>query len=134
MSTIPQTGEQLPDYDDERPEGVDINAVLAWLEERYPGNWGTPDHFDAVNQAIVRAGHRRAISLVLAAFQAIGDATLVKNGTYRMMRQDGNRVERLAARLANTDKAGLLIEHGGDPVSATLAILDAFDITRKTDR
>lgn len=116
MTTLP-TGETLPEYDGGPADGVDIDAMHRWLIEHH--EWGTASFGREV----------KAIRAVLAALQAVGDATLVKNGTYRMLRGDARDVERLAARLTNAGHAGLLIECGGNPVTAAIALLDAIDFT-----
>lgn len=119
MTTTPQlpAGETLPQYDDQHPEGVDIEALHGWLATRLSDYW-----------RIENIRERTIIREVLTALQATGDATLVKNETYRMMRRDGADVERLAARLSRENPA-LLVECGGNPVTAVLAVLDALDIT-----
>jgi hypothetical protein len=113
MTTLP-TGETLPEYDDGPADGVDVVKMREWLV-KYRSWGGSP----GMNDPLIRD--------VLAALQAVGDATLVKNPTYRAMRQDGMRIEHLTARLANTGRSGLLVEHGGDPVSVVLAMLAEFD-------
>ena len=115
MSIIPQTGEKLPDYDDGPADGVDIDAIHRWLIEHR--EWGT----GAFGREIT------AIRSVLAALQAAGDATLIKNGTYRMMRQDGARIERLAAWLSNHGHGESVIEHAGNPVEAAINALKDAD-------
>jgi hypothetical protein len=114
VTTLP-TGETLPDYDDQHPEGVDIDAMHRWLKERDPDYW-TPVNIR--EQAVIRG--------VLAALQAVGDATLVKNQTYRAMRKEGADIERLTARLANRGHAELIIEHG-TPVDAAIAVIADFE-------
>lgn len=111
--TLP-TGETLPQYDDQHPEGVDIAALWSWLIEHRPNGW---------RNTIGRDGS--AIRDVLAALQAVGDATLVKNGTYRAMRRDGADIERLAAWLANHGLSAALVEHGGNPVNTAITALTA---------
>ena len=109
-------GETLPEYDDEHPEGVDINALWSWLIEHRPNGW---------RNTIGRDG--AAIRDVLAAVQAVGDATLVKNGTYRAMRRDAADIERLAARLSRAGHAALVVESGGNPVTAAITFLSAVE-------
>lgn len=111
MTMLP-TGEKLPDYDDGPADGVDINALWAWLLQNRPNGW---------RNTIGRDGS--AIRDVIAALQAAGDATLVKNATYRAMRRDGTDVERLAAYLANHGHADLLVDRDGNPVTAVIALL-----------
>ncbi len=110
MSIIPQTGEQLPDYDDGPADGVDPMRLCEWLATNRPERgWSVyPVDLDTVRD-------------VLAALQAVGDATLVKNETYRLMRRDGADVERVAAWLSNNGYAGHIVEHGGNPIDAALA-------------
>lgn len=107
-------GETLPEYDDEHPEGVDLYALRMWLIEHGGSHW---QHADQGVQLRIRD--------VLAALQAVGDATLVKNDTYRAMRRDGVEIERLAAWLANHGFTAALVEHGGNPVSVTITALTA---------
>lgn len=111
MTTLP-TGEKLPEYDDGPADGVDIDALHRWLAGRFPDYW-TPVNIR--EQAIIRE--------VLAALQAVGDATLVKNETYRVMRRDGADVEHLAAYLTREGYAGPLVEHGGNPVKTIIAVI-----------
>lgn len=117
MSTIPQTGEKLPDYDDGPADGVDIDAMHRWLTANRRGWYAAPNMGDPPAP--------KAIRDVLAALQAVGDATLVKNGTYRAMRRDGTDIERLTAWLSNNDMNATLIEHDGNPVSAAIDVLGA---------
>jgi hypothetical protein len=114
VTTLP-SGETLPDYDDQHPEGVDIDALWGWLIKERPNGW---------RNTIGRDGS--VIRDVLAALQAVGDATLVKNQTYRAMRKEGADIERLTARLANRGHAELIIEHG-TPVDAAIAVIADFE-------
>lgn len=108
--TLP-TGETLPQYDGgPTDEPVDIDALWRWLIEHRPNGWDGS-----------------AIRDVLAALQAVGDATLVKNQTYRMMRQDGARIERLTAWLASNGYAEVIVQHDGDPVAAAVEALTGID-------
>lgn len=109
-------GETLPEYDDQHPEGVDVAVLHRWLVANR--HWG----------GVVGRGYP-AVSDVLVALQAVGDATLVKNGTYRMLRRDAADVERLAAQLSRAGHSALLVEHGGNPVTAAVALLNALDVT-----
>lgn len=118
MTTLP-TGEKLPDYDGPA-DGVDIDQVFAWLKTRRDWNDG--------QTALTGYQAHQTIRDVLAALQVVGDATLVKNATYRAMRKEGADIEHLSARLANTGHSDLIIENGG-PVGAVIAILDNLDIT-----
>lgn len=120
MTTLP-TGETLPDYDDGPADGVDIDALWSWLVARRADRWG-PDA-----PVVIKISEEKSqIRDVLTALQAVGDATLIKNATYRAMRKDGADIEHLAARLANTGRSHLIIECGG-PVGAALAILTELD-------
>lgn len=112
MTTLP-TGETLPEYDDQHPEGVDIEALRTWLYARR--GWG---HLEGADLPGTGLG---LIRDVLAALQAVGDATLVKNGTYRLMRRDGADIERLAALLSRVAPL-TLVKCGGNPVDAVAAI------------
>lgn len=114
MTTLP-TGETLPDYDDGPADGVDTRKLLDWLHEQR--GWGYGPH------TCMPETHIRD---VLAALQAVSDATLVKNQTYRAMRKEGADIERLAARLANRGHAARIVEHGG-PVDAAIAVIADFE-------
>jgi hypothetical protein len=114
VTTLP-TGEKLPDYDDGPADGVDTHALHRWLTARSPLRWDS-------NPAALNLEHD-LIRDVLAALQAVGDATLVKNGTYRMMRRDGADIEALAAYLTREGYAGPLVEHGGNPVKTIIAVI-----------
>lgn len=116
MPDLP-AGETLPDYDDQHPEGVDIDALHRWLMERSPNRWG-PDAPVIINMSDERAQVRD----VLAALQAVGDATLVKNGTYRALRRDAVDIERLAAGLTRLGYVAEIVEHHGSPVDTALTI------------
>jgi len=113
MTTL-TTGETLPEYDDPADSAVDVAKLHAWLaSERgwYANPWmGDP-------------AAPKAIADVLAALQAVGNATLVKNATYRAMRRDSADIERLNAWLANNGKAELLVQHDGDAVAAAVTAL-----------
>lgn len=114
--TILPTGEKLPDYDDGPADGVDTDAMHRWLTGRLPDYW---------TSANIR--EKQLIRDVLAALQAVADATLVKNDTYRTMRRDGVDIERLAAHLSNTGHADLVVDRGGNPVTAVIALLTPLD-------
>lgn len=107
MTTLP-TGEQLPEYDDPGEQPIDVAKLQAWMRDRQ--GWGAPDAF---------------IRDVLTALQAVGDATLVRNATYRAMRRDGAEVERLSAWLVNHGMAHALMQADGNPVDAAITGLDA---------
>lgn len=102
-------GEKLPEYDDGPADGADLERMLQWLTEHR--GWIVP----GIDRAVIRE--------VLAALQAVGGATLVKNETYRAMRRDGTDVERLAAYLTREGYAGPLIEHDGNPVTTIIAVI-----------
>lgn len=112
MTMLP-TGEKLPDYDDGAADGADIIRIRDWVS-RYGR---------CRDNLIVSGDPEGVIRDVLAALQAAGDATLVKNETYRAMRRDGADVERLAAHLANHGHADLLVDRDGNPVTAVIALL-----------
>lgn len=114
MTTLP-TGEKLPDYDDGPADGVDLHALHRWLLARSPLRWDS-------NPAALNLEHN-LIRDVLAALQAVGDATLVKNETYRAMRRDGTDIEHLSAYLTREGYAGPLIEHNGNPVTTIIAVI-----------
>lgn len=108
MPDLP-AGEKLPEYDDQHPEGIDIDALHRWLvgNRQWAGAVGRSPH---------------AVRDVLAALQAVGDATLVKNATYRAMRRDGADIERLAAGLTKLGYVAEIVEHHGSPVDTALTI------------
>lgn len=113
MTTLP-TGEKLPEYDDGPADGVDVEALRRWLFEHRP--WA---HLPGADRPGTGVG---LIRDVLDALQAVGDATLVKNGTYRLMRRDGADIERLTALLSRVAPL-TLVEYGGNPVDAAIAAL-----------
>jgi hypothetical protein len=125
VTTLP-TGETLPDYDDGPSDGADVVAMRHWLRVHYPDQWDAPKDADSAARSRFEQDRARAISLVLTALKIIGDATPVKNATYRAMRRDSADIERLAARLANHGRSDLIIECGG-PVGAALEILDTYE-------
>jgi len=103
-------GEKLPEYDDGPADGIDVLKLHRWLvAHRKSGS--SPRY----NEALIRE--------VLDALQAVGDATLVKNATYRAMRRDGARVERLAAWLANHGEHTAVLDADGDPVEGAITAL-----------
>ena len=118
MTTLP-AGETLPEYDDGPADGVDIEQMCAWLKTRR--GWD--------GEQVSLAGYRASQTVrdVLAALQAAGDATLVKNATYRAMRREGGDLERIRAWWANNDPATLIGEHDGDAPGATLNALRHHD-------
>ena len=118
MTTLP-TGETLPDYDDE--PAVNLDTLQAWLQQHRPHRWATCDG---------PAGYDRSIiSDVVTALQAVSDATLVKNATYRAMRRDGADIERLAAALVRIGAQARIVEHNGNVVDAAV---EGLDLLRKT--
>jgi len=100
--------EQLPEYHDDPV--VNPAVLMAWLRQQYPSFWGPVEPL-------------RAIGQVLQALQATGDATLVKNATYRSMLRDRADLERLAAHLLNGPHAAAVLEADGDPVAAAIRLL-----------
>jgi hypothetical protein len=125
VTTLP-TGETLPDYDDGPSDGADVVAMRQWLRVHYPDQWDAPKDATAPERSRFEQDRARAISLVITALKIVGDATPVKNATYRAMRKEGADIERLSARLANTGHSDLIIENGG-PVGAALEILDTYE-------
>lgn len=104
MTVLP-TGEVLPEYDDDRkPSPVDL---ANWLDEHRPLPDGRP-------WAPAR------VSDVIDAVQSAGNATLVKNATYRAMRRDGRDIERLAAALDRVGANARVVEHDGNVVDAAI--------------
>lgn len=97
-------------YDDPADEGLDVGKLIAWLVEHC--NWGGV--LD-LNGGLIRE--------VLAALQAVGDATLVTNSTYRALRKDAAGIERLNAWLANHGMAERIIEADGDAVTAAINLI-----------
>jgi hypothetical protein len=118
VTTLP-TGEKLPEYDDGPADGVDVTKMVEWLRDRHRSGRAMASWTFNDDAATVRD--------VLAALQAVGDATLVKNETYRAMRRDGVDIERLTAHLANRGHADLLIEHDGNPVATIIAVATRLD-------
>jgi len=111
---IPRDTEQLPQYDDEQT--VTASAVLALVRQLAPGRWPAGAALDQTSQQMVLD--------VLAALQMVGNATLVKNETYRAMRRDGQEIERLAAGLSRNGLTAFLVEHDGNPVSTALTVIE----------
>lgn len=118
--TLP-TGETLPEYDDPQEQLVDIAKLQAWMG-------GGDAAWTASEQLIIKH--------VIAALQAVGDATLVRNATYRAMRRDGAEVERLAAWIVNHGMTHMLMQADGNPVDAAIAGLAAANAyaSRETER
>lgn len=116
MADALPAGETLPEYDDGPADGVDIAKMRAWLVEHR--SWGGSP---SMNDPLIRE--------VLAALQAVGDATLIKNGTYRLLRKDAADIERLAARLAR-GHIEMLVEHG-HPVDAANAVIADYEQLEK---
>ncbi len=114
-------GEHLPAYDDE--PRVDPAALLEWLRQHHSSSgWAMPLEFDEPSRLVVTGQQHTLIREVLQALQAVGDAQLVKNATYRAMARDGREVERLSAWLANNEPLAV-VEHMGDPVGAAIALM-----------
>jgi len=107
-------GERLPEYDDE--PAVEPEALRLWLVRNLPMRWDANPFAHHLERSLV--------SDVVRALQAVADAQLVKNGTYRAMARDGRDVERLAAWLANSEPITLM-EHDGNPVDAAIFLLNA---------
>jgi hypothetical protein len=128
VSKIP---DDLPEYDDERH--TDAHVIREYLTKRIPDRWGVmsvPDYNDAHSlqpEQVVKLGEyeRVIITDVIGALLATGDATLVKNPTYRAMRRDGADVERLAAGLSKLGYTEVVVQADGNPVTAALTILEA---------
>ena len=116
MTTLP-AGETLPEYDDQHPEGVDLEALRRWLYEHRP--WSHLGMRPGTGIGLIRD--------VIDALQAVGDATLVKNGTYRALRRDAVDIERLAAGLTRLGYVAEIVEHHGNPVDTALTIARLAD-------
>lgn len=127
-------GERLPEYDDD-PQ-VDAYAIQAFLRRNAPGKWGTGSlggatpgealhTSDEVGDHALAVYERELITDVIGALLAVGDATIVKNATYRAMVRDGREIERLAAGMSPLGLAGHLVRCDGNPVTAALATLEA---------
>ena len=116
MATTPNlpAGETLPQYDDQHAEGIDVEAIISKVISDGRIGWG-----------MTRTPEQRAIvTAVIRAIQAVGDATFVKNGTYRLMRRDGADIERLAALLSRVAPL-TLVECGGNPVDTVVVLTKA---------
>jgi len=109
------TGETLPEYDDPGEQLIDTAKLHDWLGRTY-ATWNDGDLFGGL------AG-RQVIADVIGALQAVGNATLVTNATYRAMRRDGTEIERLSAWMANHGMAETIIQTDGNPVDAAIAAL-----------
>jgi len=134
MPTTP-TGEPLPEYTDDDGH-VSLAALLAFLRERVPKRWGQvslrggEEIFEP--PAELRDGMRGHLDMyeriivqdVLAALSAIGDATVLKNGTYRAMVRDRADLEKLAAYLTNHGHELLFLEHDGRAADAAIELID----------
>lgn len=126
--TILPTGEQLPEYDDE--PAVDPAALREWLRQKEPLRWGSdsvPDLNDAHDlqpeQVRMLAEYESVlIADVLQALQAVGDAQLVKNPTYRAMVKDRADLERIGAALHRAGRAEEMAVFG--VVGATVKWID----------
>lgn len=118
MNYVLPTGEQLPGYDDGPSDATaaSVPRIMVWLTAHR--GWKVEQF------AIIRD--------ILDALQAVGDAQLVKNATYRLMRRDGADVERLAAWLANNNFDRAVVEADGNPVTAAITLLKILDGMRQT--
>lgn len=121
MTTLP-TGETLPEYDEGPADGpVDIDKLRTWLAANRPdsvvGQYGP-------GREVASQQQRAVVRDVLAALQAVGDATLVKNPTYRALVRQGQDVERLAAGLHKLGHVEAILEADGDVVKAALATIE----------
>lgn len=125
-------GESLPEYEDERH--TDAHVIQAYLRQHVPGKWGdaslggtTPAealHASAeVGDHALAMYERELITDVIGALLATGDATLVKNATYRAMVRDGREIERLAAGLTKAGVVELLVANDGNPVTTALEVV-----------
>lgn len=112
---IPQTGEKLPSYDDE--PAVNAHTLRSWLIEHVPQRWSDAEG------VIADGAEREIITDVIGALQVAGDATTVKNATYRALLRDRAAVERLAAGLTRLGLTAWVLEADGDPITAALQAL-----------
>ena len=113
MTTLP-TGEQLPEYDDEPT--VDPATLQHWLTANLAQRWGRESVSDPRLTSEMLDGmavyERTVIADVLQALQAVGDAQLVKNPTYRAMIKDRADLERIGAALIRAGHAQEMAVHG----------------------
>lgn len=101
-------------------DGLDLRILREWLVGHRPrstGPWTMAD-----------------ISDVITALQAVGDATLVKNSTYRAMRKDGAAIERLNAWMQNHGMAEAVVQRDGNAVEAAIDALQHFREMEAVDR
>jgi hypothetical protein len=117
--------EQLPEYHDE--PRVDPVALLHWVRQHCRDLEGfTPGPGFLTELGKLRHDREQAaerVTPVIQALQATGDATLVKNATYRSMLRDRADLERLAAHLLNGPHAAAVLEADGDPVTAAIRLI-----------
>lgn len=111
--------EQLYDDPADTGTGVDVGKLYTWLTEHRPG-WegrhplGTPKI------------ELQIVAEVLDALHAVGDATLLKNATYRALRRDVAAVERLNAWLQNHGEYAAILDKDGDAVEAAIGLLSGM--------
>ena len=124
MTMLP-TGETLPEYDEGPADGpVDVLKLHAWLTEHDEVDWSNEHIGESHNRATADRADRLRIGQVLRALQAVGDATLVKNPTYRALVKQGTDIERLAAGLHKLGQAEAVLEADGDVVTAALKAIE----------
>jgi hypothetical protein len=133
-STTP-SGEPLPEYPDDERGTASPQAIHARLVREHADRWGDESvavsmgaAFDTTAQDASQAMavyERTLIADVLAALQAVGDATLVANGTYRALRRDQAELEALAAFLANGAHPESLLLADGHAADAAIKVIQA---------
>jgi hypothetical protein len=143
MITTP-TGEPLPEYPDDDRGPASPGQLVAWLRREVSGRWG--DESMAVNMAVTLQTTSEAaqgalqvyegvlVRDVLAALQAVGDATLLANGTYRALIRDSRELEALGAYIGNGPYVADLLECDGHAADAAIRIITrlAAELTRLT--
>jgi len=113
-------GESLPEYEDERH--TDAHVIYAYLLKHVPDRWTKCD-CEPGSGCSAGDGDLQLITDVIGALLATGDATLVKNATYRAMIRDGREIERLAAGLTKAGVVELLVANDGNPVTTALKVV-----------
>lgn len=121
--------DDLPQYDDE-PQ-VDADRLQRWLVANLPTRWGersVPDVGDAHSlqpeqRAMLAEYERQIVVDVVGALLTVGDATIVKNPTYRALVRDQRQLEQLAAALTRYGFNDHVVQHDGNVVAAAVDLL-----------
>ena len=134
MTTAPSTTpDDLPQYDDE--PRVDAFKLREWLVTSLAARWG-PESLVAgatmsdEQRGAVEAYERQLIVDVIGALQVVGDATIVKNPTYRALVRDQRQLEQLAATLTRYGFNDEVVRHDGNIVAAAADLLHHLSTTR----